>query len=114
LPAYRWSIYQADLDPTRGSEQRGARPVLVVSDEEFNQVMPNVTVLPLTSTQRDLYPAEVRLPPQAAGQPLESIVMAHQVRTIAKERLGRFYGAIEDAVLKVAVEDALREHFNLG
>lgn len=114
MPAYRWAVYLADLDPTRGSEQRGFRPVLVVSDEEFNQAMPNVTVLPLTSTERDLYPAEVRLPAGAAGQPRDSILMAHQVRTIAKERLGRLYGHLEDPQLRTAVEDAIREHFGLG
>jgi mRNA interferase MazF len=114
VPAYRWAVYQADLDPTRGSEQRGMRPVLIVSDEEFNQAMANVTVLPLTSTARRLYPAEVLLPSRVAGQPQDSIVMAHQVRTIAKERLGRLYGYLEDITLRNAVEDAIREHFDLA
>jgi len=113
VATYRWAVYQAGLDPTRGSEQRGAWPVLVVSDEEFNQAMPNVTVLPLTSTERELYPAEVALPPGAAGQPRASIVMAHQVRTIAKERLGRLYGYLEEGALQRDVEDAIREHFAL-
>ncbi len=54
----QWTVLQASLDPVRGSEQSGLRPVLIVSNEEFNQAMPNVTVLPLTSTQRQLYPAE--------------------------------------------------------
>ena len=113
MPPLRWSVFLADLDPVRGSEQRGRRPVLVVSDEAFNQAMPNVSVLPLTSTERALYPAEVRLPAGAAGQPQPSIVMAHQVRTISKERLGRLYGQVEDASLRAAIEDAIREHFDL-
>lgn len=109
----RWSLFEAHLDPTRGSEQRGRRPVLVVSNEDFNQVMPNVTVLPLTSTQRGLYPSEVLLPSGLAGQPLDSIVMAHQVRTIAKERLAAQLGHLEDLPSRTAIEAALREHFDL-
>lgn len=113
MPAFRWAVYLADLDPTRGSEQRGIRPVLVVSHEEFNQAMPNVTVLPLTTADRDLYPAEARLPPRAAGLSRSSIVLAHQVRTVTKQRLLRLYGHVEDRSLQAAVEDAIRQHFDL-
>jgi mRNA interferase MazF len=113
MPVYQWAVAIADLDPVRGSEQRGRRPVLVVSNEDFNQAMPNLTVLPLTSTQRTLYPAEVRLPGGAAGQPLDSIVMAHQVRTIAKERVGRVLGYVEGEELRQAVREAIADHFDL-
>lgn len=84
MPAFQWAVMEADLDPVAGAEQKGIRPVLIISNEEFNQAMPNVTVLPLTSTQRRLYPSEVLLPKGRAGQPLDSIIMAHQVRTISK------------------------------
>jgi mRNA interferase MazF len=113
-PPWRWSVIDADLDPVRGSEQRGLRPVLVVSDEGFNVAMPNLTVLPLTSTERDLYPAEVLLPARVAGQPHKSIVMAHQVRTISKLRVGRTVGRLEDQSLRAAVRAALAEHLDLA
>jgi len=103
----------AELDPVRGSEQHGRRPVLVVSEEAFNQAMPNVTVLPLTTTARSLYPSEVVLPANAAGQPRDSIVMAHQVRTISKERLRHEFGVLEEDALREAVRAALREHLDL-
>ena len=67
MPPPRWAVVYADLDPVVGSEQRGTRPVLVVSNDQFNDATQNVTVLPLTSTQRRLYPAEVRLPAGSAG-----------------------------------------------
>jgi len=89
------------------------RPVLVVSNEAFNQGMTNVTVLPLTSTRRRLYPSEVLLSAGAAGQPLDSIVMAHQVRTISKQRLQRQIGQLDEEILREAVREALREHFDL-
>jgi mRNA interferase MazF len=113
MPPLQWALVSADLDPARGSEQRGTRPVLVVSNEEFNQVISNVTVLPLTSTNRRLYPAEVFLPKGAAGQPLDSIIMAHQVRTISKQRLRAPLGNLDDPTLRAAVRDALREHLDL-
>lgn len=83
MPGFQWAIMEANLDPAAGAEQKGTRPVLIISSEEFNQAVPNVTVLPLTSTQRRLYPSEVLLPKEKAGQPLESIIMAHQIRTIS-------------------------------
>ena len=87
--------------------------MLIVSNEAFNQGMTNVTVLPLTSTQRRLYPSEVILPAGAAGQPLDSIVMAHQVRTISKQRLLRQIGRLDDEALREAIREAIRDHFDL-
>lgn len=58
---FQWAVMEANLDPVSGAEQKGVRPVLIVSNEEFNQAMPNVIVLPLTSTKRRLYPSEVFL-----------------------------------------------------
>lgn len=57
----QWAVIEANLNPVVGAEQKGIRPVLVVSNEEYNQIVPNVTILPLTSTQRRLYPSEVLL-----------------------------------------------------
>jgi len=109
----QWSVVQAKLDPVVGSEQSGRRTVLIVSNEEFNLAITNVTVLPLTSAQRRLYPSEVRLPAGAAGQPLDSIIMAHQVRTISKERLERVVGYLDEPSIRDAIRDAIREHFDL-
>jgi mRNA interferase MazF len=113
ITRWQWAVMHADLDPVVGSEQGGTRPVLVVSNEGFNQVIPNVTVLPLTSTRRRLYPSEVLLPRGVAGQSLDSIVLAHQVRTIAKHRLGGLIGYLDDATLRQAVREAIQGHFEL-
>jgi mRNA interferase MazF len=104
---------EANLDPVKGAEQRGVRPVLLVSNEEFNQVMPNVTVLPLTSTKRQLYPSEVFLPQGKAGQPLDSIIMAHQIRTISKQRLKDSLGYLKDSTIREEVCEAIKEHLDL-
>jgi len=114
MSSLQWAVFEADLDPVTGAEQKGTRPVLVISNEEFNQAMPSVTVLPMTSTRRRLYPAEVLLHEGEAGQPAESIVMAHQVRTISKRRLVRRLGAILDPELRGEVQRAIKEHLDLA
>jgi mRNA interferase MazF len=65
-------------------------------------------------TPRQLYPAEVFLPRGVAGQPLDSIIMAHQVRTISKQRLHGLLGYLEDPTRREAVHEALSEHFDLA
>lgn len=114
MQAYQWSVMQADLNTVTGAEQKGTRPVLVVSNEEFNQAMPNVTVLPLTSTKRRLYPAEVFLPKGIAGQPSNSIIMAHQIRTISKQRLSDLIGYLSDVKLRDEVREAVIDHLDLS
>lgn len=113
MPGFQWAVFEADLDPAAGAEQKGMRPVLIVSNEEFNQAMPNVTVLPLTSTQRRLYPSEILLSERKAGQPLESIVMAHQIRTISKQRLGRLLGYLDDTEFRHEIHRAIKEHLDM-
>ena len=111
---FQWAVMEANLNPVVGTEQKGICPVLIVSNEEYNQTISNVTILPLTSTQRRLYPSEIYLPKGKAGQPLDSIIMAHQVRTISKQRLRRLLGYLEDNQLRHAVHGAVKEHLELA
>jgi mRNA interferase MazF len=113
MTTYQWAVMEANLDPASGAEQQGTRPVLIVSNEEFNQAMLNVTILPLTSTKRHLYPSEVFLPKGKAGQPLDSIIMAHQIRTISKQRLEKLFGYVKEAQLQSEVRTAIREHLDI-
>jgi len=113
MAVFQWAVMEANLDPVAGAEQKGARPVLITSNEEYNQSMPNVTVLPLTSTKRRLYPSEVLLPRGKAGQPLDSIIMAHQIRTISKQRLKGLLGQLEDSQLRREVCEAIKDHLDL-
>jgi len=113
MAVFQWAVMEANLDPVAGAEQKGTRPVLITSNEEYNQSMPNVTVLPLTSTKRRLYPSEVLLPRGKAGQPLDSIIMAHQIRTISKQRLKGLLGYLEDPQLRHEVSEAIKDHLDL-
>lgn len=112
---YRWGIFKARLGVGAGSEQEGIRPVLVISNEDFNRAVPVVTVLPLTSHKpgRKIYPNEILLSKGVGRLPRSSIVLAHQVRTISKDRLVGLYGFILDEAIRAQVLEALRVHFSM-
>ncbi len=112
---YKWGIFIADLNPVQGSEQKGIRPVMVVSDEDFNRLMPVVTILPITSLKegRRVYPNEVLLKQGIGGLAKDSIILAHQIRTVSKKRLGNSIGFINNHSMHDEINDALRVHLNL-
>jgi mRNA interferase MazF len=108
---YQWRIFLASLEPTKGSEQAGRRPVLVISRERINQVLPVVNVIPLTSRKsaaRVIYPNEVLLPTGVAGLPVDSIALCYQIRTLDKSRLEDDLGELVDAKLRQAILEAIR------
>jgi mRNA interferase MazF len=106
---YRWSIFIADLNPVIGSEQGKVRPVLVISDENINHILPVVNVLPITSKKenRKIYPNEVLLNPSSSGLTKDSIILCHQIRTLDKIRLTRKIGEIVDNELKHQIIESL-------
>jgi mRNA interferase MazF len=112
---YKWGVFSADLNPVIGSEQRRTRSVIVVSDEDFNVVMPVVTVLPVTSLKEDrkVYPNEVLLTKGAVGLSQDSLVLAHQIRTISKQRIKDNIGFVNRDSVRETINDALRVHLNL-
>ncbi|HOC77663.1 MAG TPA: type II toxin-antitoxin system PemK/MazF family toxin [Methanofastidiosum sp.] len=106
---YRWRIFLANLDPVKGSEQGNTRPVLVISSEEINKLLPVVNVLPITSkkTDRKIYPNEVMLKKGFANIERDSIILCYQIRTLDKSRLIKEIGKIEEDSLKKKILDAL-------
>ena len=72
----RWSIYRANLDPVIGSEQGKSRPVLIISEDEINNLLNIVNVIPITSRkpERRIYPNEVLIPANQYGLTNESLV----------------------------------------
>jgi len=97
---FKWGIFIADLNPVQGSEQKGTRPVIVVSDEDFNRLMPVETILPVTSLKegRRVYPNEVLLKQGVGGLAQDSIILAHQIRTVSKKRLKDSIGFINTQI----------------
>ncbi len=111
---YRWRIFLANLDPVIGSEQGKIRPVLVISEEEINQILPVVSVLPITSRKsgRRIYSNEVLIHVGVGGLEKESIVLCYQIRTLDKKRLTKEIGKIDALELQEAIIDTLC--FQLG
>jgi mRNA interferase MazF len=87
----RGEIRWADLAPTRGSEQSGRRPVLILSADVFNERSGTVIAAALTGqTQRAGFPLTLEL--HSAKLPKRSWVKIGQVRTLSTERVGRSLG----------------------
>jgi mRNA interferase MazF len=104
----RGEIWLADLNPTRGHEQAGARPALIISTNTFNHGPAGlVLVLPLTRTDRRI-PIHVPIEPPEGGVSARSYILCDAVRSIAKDRLEpRPWGSVSEATLQ-KVEDHLR------
>jgi mRNA interferase MazF len=112
----RWDLLLVDLGLGAGNEQPSARPALLVSNDGFNSHFPLATVLPLTKREgkrRRVYGFEVVLPAGAAGNESESIVMPHQIRTIATARIMRRIGTLSDPELRAEIEERIRDHLSL-
>ncbi len=73
----KWDIYFFRLNPTQGSEQQGNRPVLIVSNDTVNNLLPISTILPLSSVKSEqrTYPTEIFLPAIRTGLPKDSVAM---------------------------------------
>jgi mRNA interferase MazF len=95
----RGEIWRVDLDPVRGHEQGRARPVLIVSNDVFNHgTIDLVTIVPITSKGRPVR-SWLRIDPPEGGLAQTSFIICDQVRTVAKERLGKRFGSIRPATL---------------
>jgi mRNA interferase MazF len=106
----KWDVAWAGLDPARGREQAGRRPVLVLCNDRISALISLATVLPITTRKkgRRVYPSEVMLPAGYAGLPAESLILCHQIRTVAAERMAPSMGRVEEPGLRQAVDKALR------
>ena len=111
---FKGHIFLANLDPVIGSEQGKTRPVLVVSEEEINQILPVVNILPITSRKpgRKVYPNEVLLSAKTDGLEKESIALCYQIRTLDKKRFIRDLGKIDGLEIQEEIIEAMS--FQLG
>lgn len=88
----RGDIWWADLNPVRGREQAGIRPVLIISQDEFNQRSGTVIALAITSQEpRARFPLTFEL--TRSGLPKRSWVKISQIRTLSVDRLNGKAGA---------------------
>jgi mRNA interferase MazF len=104
---HRGEIWLADFHPTRGREQTGRRPVIVLSVDFFNAGPAElVVVLPLTSTQRDI-PLHVNVNKGDGGTRKDSVILCEAIRSVSTDRLVSRWGELSQGVM-ADVEDRLR------
>ena len=90
----RGEIRIVELGPSRGSEASKRRPAVIVSNDGANATATRlgrgvVTVIPIASNIRRVYPFQVLLPAEATGLEQDSKAQAEQIRSVAVERVGQ-------------------------
>lgn len=104
MPIHRGEIYFVNLNPVKGREQAGSRPVLVLSIDAINKQPLVVTVVVGTKGEnisRD-FPINVRVSPEDSGLPLETVFLCFQIRSLDPKRfLEKPAGKLSDEKLKM-------------
>ena len=96
----RGDLWTVDLDPTRGHEQAGKRPCLIVSDDVFNSGPAElVIVLPLTTKVKGVR-SHVAVQPPEGGLRRPSFIRCEDVRSVAVERLRKRMGTVSPATME--------------
>ncbi len=99
----RGEVRWADLNPVRGKEQSGLRPVLILSHDVFNERSGTVIAMAVTSRpQRAGFPLTLEL--ESKVLPKKSWVKISQIRTLAVERIGKRLGQVSAEELAQAIE----------
>ena len=100
----RGEIWSVHLDPTRGREQAGHRPGLVVSVDQFNHGPAGLVVmLPLTSRDKGI-PLHVAIEPPEGGVKARSFIKTEDIRSVSTERLASCYGRVSMRTMDAVVE----------
>jgi mRNA interferase MazF len=99
----RGEIRWADLNPTRGREQAGLRPVLILSHDIFNERSGTVIAVAITSqSQKAGFPLTLEL--KSGNLPKQSWVKISQIRTLSIERIGKLIGKTSQEELIQVIE----------
>ena len=110
----RGDLFYVDLSPTKGSEQKSRRPVLILQNDIGNEVSPTTIIAPLTTKSfTKEYPTNVHLPKGIAGLKENSTVLLSQIRTIDNSRLENKIGHLPESDM-VKVDEAIRTSLGLA
>ena len=97
----RGDIYLADLNPSRGSEQAGVRPVILVQRQNLDRFTRTVVVIPVTTNlRRAQIPGTVLIPVGEGGLSQESVALCYQIVVIDRQRLQRQLGTLSTVYLQ--------------
>jgi mRNA interferase MazF len=104
----RGEVWLAVLDPVRGSEQAGTRPVLLLQADPLTALLRTVVVVPLTTNRKwAQFPFCVAVAAGDGGLVHDSVVLCHQIRVIDKTRLQHRFGQLDGATM-ARVEQAIQ------
>ncbi len=107
IDVFRGEVWDANLDPVRGREQRVSRPVLVISDNRFNNSEADlVIVIPFTRRKTGI-PYRVPVEPPEGGLDTRSYAICEQIRSVSKSRLYERRGVISSETIS-SVEDSIK------
>ena len=110
----RGEIYYADLNPIKGHEQGGRRPVLIIQNDLGNQFSPTTIVAPLTTAfSARTYPTEVRVEAGNGGLPQASSVLLNQIKAVDKDRLEERIGQFNQAIMR-QIDEAIKISLGLA
>jgi len=115
MEVQRGDVVIVELSPTKGSEQRGVRPCLVVQNDVGNRYAPTTIVAPFTSNYDpdDTYPFEVEVEASDSALNQDSVVLLNQIQTVdIDERVRRVVGSLSTARM-AKVDYAIRESLGL-
>jgi mRNA interferase MazF len=99
----RGDIYWADLNPVRGHEQAGHRPVVIISHDVFNERSGTVIAMAVTSQPQEAgFPLTHEL--SSGDLPKKSWVKISQIRTLSTLRLGERLGRVDPEDLSLLIE----------
>ncbi|HOB85286.1 MAG TPA: type II toxin-antitoxin system PemK/MazF family toxin [Bacteroidales bacterium] len=96
-------IWQANLNPYKGSEQGGFRPVVILSGNLLNRHLPVVITAPLTTRIKKYKGNPVLKPSRTNGLSKESELLVFQIRSVSKDRLVEKLGNIDPEELELAI-----------
>lgn len=97
-------IWYANLNPSKGSEQAGLRPIVILSGNLLNEYMQIVITAPLTTKIKNYKGNPVLNPTKKNGLQKSSEILVFHIRSLSKERLVRRIGLIEPAELQTCVK----------
>jgi len=102
---FQGEIWNANLNPAKGSEQAGFRPVVIVSGNLLNKYMNVVICFPLTTRIKN-YKGDLVLEPDTINNlAAPSEVLTFHIRSVSKERLVKRVGKIEEKQIKELVSN---------
>jgi mRNA interferase MazF len=103
----RGEVWLVDFDPTRGHEQAGRRPAVVLSADALNHSHAGLLiVLPVTSKAKQIR-SHVKVAPPEGGFKTASYIKCEDIRSVAAERLVRRWGRVSPQTMR-AVEQTVR------